>query len=62
MRSEVSVVGDPQAKMAEFMRSGQDRILDRWTGVAASSVAGRLDPDELRRELGEIYELAPRAS
>jgi rsbT co-antagonist protein RsbR len=55
------VVSGTQVKMAEFLRSHQADVLDRWTASATAAVAGRLAPDELRREQEEIFGLVLRS-
>jgi rsbT co-antagonist protein RsbR len=60
-RSEVSAVDESQRKMAEFLRSNSDKVLNRWVETAAPSVGDRVPEAELRRELEELYALITRA-
>jgi rsbT co-antagonist protein RsbR len=51
------MVDADQARMAEFLRASESRILDEWSEIAARGVNGRISPAELRRELGELLTL-----
>lgn len=50
-----------QAKMADFMRANQAKLLDRWNELVLSAVGGRVSAPEIRRELEEIFDLIVRA-
>jgi rsbT co-antagonist protein RsbR len=50
-----------QAKMAEFLRASESRILGQWSETAARGVNGRISPAELRRELAELLTLVASA-
>jgi rsbT co-antagonist protein RsbR len=50
-----------QARMAEFMRANQAKLLDRWQEIVLSAVGSRVTASEVRRELDEIYDLIVRA-
>jgi rsbT co-antagonist protein RsbR len=51
-----------QARMAEFLRASESRVLDQWSEIAARGVNGRISPAELRRELGELLALITAAA
>jgi rsbT co-antagonist protein RsbR len=49
-----------QARMAEFLRANQSEILSEWSRTAAAGLAGRIPPDQLRREQADIVALVSR--
>jgi len=51
-----------QARIAEFLRASESRVLDQWSEIAARGVNGRISPAELRRELGELLALIAAAA
>jgi rsbT co-antagonist protein RsbR len=51
------MVDADQAKMAEFLRTSQSRVLDQWSEIAARGINGRIAPAELRRELADLLAL-----
>ncbi|MER5886095.1 STAS domain-containing protein [Streptomyces sp. NPDC001941] len=42
--------------LVETLTAQREEFLTRWTDTVAASLQGRLSVDELRRELGELYE------
>jgi rsbT co-antagonist protein RsbR len=43
--------------MADFLRTNQAKLLDRWYESMAVSARGRMSEDELRHELADLYGL-----
>jgi rsbT co-antagonist protein RsbR len=43
--------------MADFLRTNQAKLLDRWYENMAATARGRMSEDELRRELADLYGL-----
>ncbi|WP_235828662.1 STAS domain-containing protein [Actinomadura rubteroloni] len=49
------------APMAELLGADAERVLDRWVGLVAENVRGRITERELRAELSELFDLLVRA-
>lgn len=45
-----------QARMSEFMRANQAKLLDRWEEIVLSAVGSRVTASEVRRELEEMFD------
>jgi rsbT co-antagonist protein RsbR len=50
-----------QAKMADFMRANQAKLLDRWEELVLAAVGSRVSASEVRRELEEMFDLTASA-
>jgi rsbT co-antagonist protein RsbR len=50
-----------QAKMADYMRANQAKLLDRWNELVLAAVGSRVTAPEVQRELEEMFELIVRA-
>ena len=50
-----------QSRMADFMRAHEQKVLDRWCELVLAGVSGRAGPEEVSRELMELYGLVLRA-
>jgi rsbT co-antagonist protein RsbR len=49
-----------QAQMAAYLRDHHDKAIGRWGELVVAGVRGRLSPDEVRRELEDLYALILR--
>jgi rsbT co-antagonist protein RsbR len=49
-----------QARMAEFLRQNQDKVLARWGELVLAAGAGRDSADAVRSELSDLYVLVLR--
>jgi rsbT co-antagonist protein RsbR len=49
-----------QQRMAAYMRDHQDKVTGRWVELVMAGVRGRISPDEVRRELEDLYSLVLR--
>jgi rsbT co-antagonist protein RsbR len=49
-----------QGRMTAYLRENHDKIVGRWSELVVSSVRGRLSPEEVRRELDDLYSLILR--
>jgi len=54
-------VDGSQPRMGAFMRDHQDKVVGRWSELAAAGIRGRSSVIEVRRELDDIYSLVIRA-
>jgi len=54
-------VDSSQARMAAYMRDHQDKVVSRWTELAAVGLRGRSSATEVRRELDDLYALVLRS-
>jgi rsbT co-antagonist protein RsbR len=54
-------INSSQARMAEFLRANEAKLLDRWYDIVFATVRGRMSADELRAELADLYGLVVRA-
>jgi rsbT co-antagonist protein RsbR len=54
-------VDENQARVGEFLRAHQDKVLDRWQELASAAVEGRVPAAELRREQEDLLGLILRA-
>jgi rsbT co-antagonist protein RsbR len=52
--------GMTHGRMADFLRDHQDKIVGRWTELAAASARGRTSAEEVRREFTDLYALILR--
>jgi rsbT co-antagonist protein RsbR len=52
--------GGTSERMAEYLRDHQDKVVGRWSELVAARVRGRTSPDEVRREVGDLYSLIVR--
>jgi rsbT co-antagonist protein RsbR len=50
-----------QARMADFVRANQAKVLDRWNELVQAAVGSRISAQEIRRELEEIFDLVVRS-
>ena len=46
--------------MADYLRDHHDKVVGRWSELVAAGVRGRTSPEEVRRELGDLYSLIVR--
>jgi rsbT co-antagonist protein RsbR len=53
-------VGGTGERMAEYLRDHQDKVVGRWSELVAAGARGRTSPDEVRREVGDLYSLIIR--
>ena len=53
-------VGASQQRMAAFLRDNQDKIVGGWSELVAAGLRGRTSPQEVRRELEDLYSLVIR--
>jgi rsbT co-antagonist protein RsbR len=49
-----------QQHMATFLRDNQDKVIGSWSELVAARLRNRISPQELRRELDDIYSLLIR--
>jgi rsbT co-antagonist protein RsbR len=49
-----------QARMAAYMREHRDKVTDRWSELVVAGVRGRISPEEVSRELEDLYSLLLR--
>lgn len=49
-----------QRRMAEYMRGHRDKVIGRWSELAAAGVRGRMSRDEIRGEYEDLYSLILR--
>jgi rsbT co-antagonist protein RsbR len=54
-------VDSSQSRMADFMRAHEEKVVDRWCELAVAGASGRAGPDEVRRELADLYGLVVAA-
>lgn len=47
--------------MADFLRTNEAKLLDRWCEGLSATARGRISEDELRHELADLYGLVSRA-
>jgi rsbT co-antagonist protein RsbR len=50
-----------QARMADFVRANQAKVLDRWNELVQAAVGSRISAQEISRELEEIFDLVVRS-
>ena len=50
-------VGASQQRMAAFLRDNHDKVVDGWSELVAAGLRGRTSPQEVRRELEDLYAL-----
>ena len=53
-------VGASQQRMAAFLRDNHDKVVDGWSELVAAGLRGRTSPQEVRRELEDLYSLIIR--
>src|SRR5277367_853563 len=53
-------VGASQQRMAAFLRDNHDKIIGSWSELVAAGLRGRTSPQEIRRELEDLYSLLIR--
>src|SRR5580658_2759646 len=53
-------VGASQQRMAAFLRDNHDKVVGSWSELVAAGLRGRTTPQELRRELEDLYSLVIR--
>ena len=46
---------DPTQSWGSLLRANQEVVLEEWMATAATDLAGRMTPAELRRDIREIY-------
>lgn len=49
--------GMTRGRMAYFLRDHQDKVIGRWTELAAAGARGRISPEEMRREFADLFAL-----
>jgi rsbT co-antagonist protein RsbR len=49
-----------QARMATYLHDHRDKAIGRWTELVVTGVRGRISPEEVRRELEDLYALLLR--
>src|SRR6202789_3328551 len=53
-------VGASQQRMAAFLRDNHDKVVGSWSELVAAGLRGRTSPQEVRRELEDLYSLVVR--
>ena len=53
-------VGGTSERMVEYLRDHHDKVVGRWSELVTARVRGRTSPDEVRREVGDLYSLIIR--
>ena len=53
-------VGASQQRMAAFLRDNPDKVVGGWSELVAAGLRGRTSPQEVRRELEDLYSLIIR--
>lgn len=53
--------GSGEMRITELLSSWREPVLDRWIGLVADGVRGRITEGEIRSELTELYGLVERA-
>jgi rsbT co-antagonist protein RsbR len=54
--------GKGRTRMADYLREHRDKITGRWSEFVLAGVRGRTSPDEVRRDLDDLYSLIVRAA
>jgi rsbT co-antagonist protein RsbR len=55
-------IGESNGRMAAFLRDNHDKVVGTWAQLVAASLRGRTSPEEVRRELEDLYALVVRDS
>jgi len=50
-------VNSNQGRVADFLRTNQAKVLDRWCEIVSATVRGRMSQDEVHGELADLYGL-----
>ena len=53
-------VDTSKGRMAAYLRDHHDKVVGRWSELVAAGVRGRTSPDEMRRELDDLFSLIVR--
>jgi rsbT co-antagonist protein RsbR len=53
-------VGGSKERMATFLRDNQDKVVSGWSELVSAGLRGRTSPEEVRRELEDLYSLIVR--
>ena len=53
-------VGGTQGRMAVYLRDHREKVVARWSDLVVAGVRGRTSLDEVRRELGDLFNLIVR--
>jgi rsbT co-antagonist protein RsbR len=53
-------IGGSNERMAAFLRDNHDKVVGRWSQLVAAGLRGRTSPEEVRRELDDLYSLIIR--
>ena len=53
-------VGASRQRMAAFLSENRDKVVDSWSDLVAAGLRGRTSPQEVRRELEDLYSLIIR--
>jgi rsbT co-antagonist protein RsbR len=53
-------IGGFNERMAAFLRDNHDKVVGRWSQLVAAGLHGRSSPEEVRRELEDLYSLIIR--
>jgi rsbT co-antagonist protein RsbR len=49
-----------QGRMAAYLRDHHDKVTGRWSELVVAGIRGRISPDEIRRELEDLFALVLR--
>src|SRR5580698_968777 len=49
-----------QGRMATYLHDHEDKVLDRWSGLAVAGVRGRISDREFRQEIDDLFTLLLR--
>jgi rsbT co-antagonist protein RsbR len=49
-----------QSRMADYLREHREKVVGRWSELVLTGSRGRISPDEVQRELGDLYSLLIR--
>jgi rsbT co-antagonist protein RsbR len=53
-------LGGSQQRMAAFLRDNSDKVVGSWSDLVVAGLRGRSSPQEVRRELDELFTLITR--
>jgi rsbT co-antagonist protein RsbR len=48
-------IDSSQSRMADFLRTNQAKVLDRWCEIVSATLRSRMSQDDLRSELADLY-------
>jgi rsbT co-antagonist protein RsbR len=55
-------IGESNGRMSAFLRDNHDKVVGTWSQLVMAGLRGRTSPEEVRRELEDLYTLVVRDS